>query len=66
MYRVKISWKIGQDTTAWWDKACAWVVEEFGLPGGRYKTEITEDHMVFDFNDRDDAMIMILRWGNDV
>lgn len=63
MYKVKVSWTLGQDTNEWWDKACQWVVEEFGLPGGRYKTEVTQDYMIFDFKDREDAMLMKLTWG---
>jgi hypothetical protein len=64
VYKVKLSWKIGQDTTEWWNHVCAWVIEEFGLPGGKYKTELNENYMIFDFNNRDDAAITALRWGN--
>lgn len=63
MYKVRVDWKLGQDSTEWWDKTCIWVLEEFGLPGGRYKTELTEDYMIFDFNNKEDAVIMMLRWG---
>ncbi len=64
MYKVKLTWKLGQDTSEWWNQACAWVIEEFGLPGNKYKTEITTDYMIFDFNDKDDAAMTALRWGN--
>lgn len=63
MYKVQINWKLGQDSTEWWDKVCIWTIEEFGLPGYNYKTEITEHYMVFDFNNKDDAALMTLRWG---
>jgi len=64
VYKVKLTWKLGQDTSEWWNQACAWVIEEFGLPGNKYKTEITTDYMIFDFNDKDDAAMTALRWGN--
>lgn len=63
MYKVRVDWKLGQDSTEWWDKTCVWVLEEFGLPGDRYKTELTEDYMIFDFDNKEDAVIMMLRWG---
>ena len=63
MYKVKRDWKLGQDSTEWWNKTCAWVVEEFGLPGGCYKTELTENYMIFDFDKQEDAAVMMLRWG---
>lgn len=64
MYKVKLNWKLGQDTTEWWNQACAWVIEEYGLPGNKYKTEITEDYMIFDFNEQEHAAMTALRWGN--
>ena len=64
MYKVKLNWKLGQDTTEWWNQACAWVIEEFGLPGNKYKTEITEDYMIFDFDEQEHAAMTALRWGN--
>jgi hypothetical protein len=64
VYKVKIDWRLGQDTTEWWNQTCAWVVEEFGLPGDRYKTEITGDYMIFDFDEKEDAAMTALRWGN--
>jgi hypothetical protein len=64
VYKVKINWALGQDTSEWWDMACIWMIEEFGLPGDKYKTELNENYMIFDFNNRDDAAIAALRWGN--
>jgi hypothetical protein len=55
---------MGQDTTEWWNHVCAWVVEEYGLPGGKYNTELTENYMVFNFNKQEDAAMTALRWGN--
>lgn len=58
-----MNWTLGQDTTEWWNQVCIWAIEEFGLPGGKYKTELTEDYMIFDFNEKEDAALMLLRWG---
>lgn len=63
MYKVKVTWCLGQDTDSWWNRICEWVIEEFGMPGNRYKTELTEDYMIFDFNEAEDAMLMKLTWG---
>jgi hypothetical protein len=63
VHKVKVNWTLGQDTTEWWNQVCIWAIEEFGLPGGKYKTELTEDYMIFDFNEKEDAALMLLRWG---
>lgn len=63
MYKVRVTWTLGQDSSEWWNQVCCWVLEEFGLPGGKYKTEVAKDYMIFDFNSKEDAMIMKLRWG---
>ena len=59
-----MDWRLGQDTDEWWNRACAWVMEEYGLPGNKYKTELTENYMIFDFNEKEDAAMTALRWGN--
>jgi hypothetical protein len=64
VYKVKLDWRLGQDTDMWWNQACAWVMEEYGLPGNKYKTELTADYMIFDFNEQEDAAMTALRWGN--
>ena len=64
MYKVKIDWKLGQDSNEWWNQVCIWAIEEFGLPGGKYKTELTEDYMIFNFEEQENAAVMALRWGN--
>jgi hypothetical protein len=63
VYKVCINWKLGQDSTEWWDRACVWVIEEFGLPGGCYRTEVSSEYMIFDFDKQEDAALMLLRWG---
>lgn len=64
-YSVRKNWGLGQNTDYWWNNVCVWVVETFGLPGGNYVTELTQDYMIFKFKEKEHAMIMALRWGND-
>jgi len=63
VYKVQLDWKPGQDTMEWWDQTCAWVVEEFGLPGDCYTTELSMTYMIFNFKDKENAALMLLRWG---
>jgi hypothetical protein len=55
MTRITVPWK--NQTNTWWSETCANILEHFGLPGDRYITEITADHMHFDFNDDKDALM---------
>lgn len=64
-YSVKKKWTLGQDTDAWWNTVCVWVIENYGLPGDNYRTELSKDYMIFKFKEKEHAMITALRWGND-
>jgi hypothetical protein len=55
MTRITVPWKNQSNT--WWNETCANILEHFGLPGDRYVTEITADHMHFDFSDDRDALL---------
>ena len=55
MTRITVPWKNQSNT--WWNETCANILEHFGLPGDRYVTEITADHMHFDFTDDRDALM---------
>ncbi len=55
MTRITVPWK--NQTNTWWSETCANILEHFGLPGDRYITEITADHLHFDFNDDKDALM---------
>ena len=39
----------GKTTEYFWNEACAWAVENFGLPGENYMTHPTKDNMKFLF-----------------
>lgn len=60
--RVRIPWKIG-DTITDWNVTCARAIEMFGLPGDKFTTHPTEDHLDFIFKDEKDAMVFELCCG---
>ena len=59
---VQLKWEKGKDTAYFWNEACAWAVENFGLPGDNYVTHPTENHMDFLFKNEKDAILMTLKW----
>ena len=59
---VELAWEKGKDTGYFWNEACAWAVENFGLPGENYMTHPTEDHMKFLFKNEQDAILFALKW----
>jgi hypothetical protein len=59
---VKLDWELG-DTNGQWNEACIYALETFGLPGGKYKTELTADWMIFNFEDSRDAIMFAMRWS---
>jgi hypothetical protein len=46
-----------------WNEACAWAIEQYGLPDERFTTHPSEDGMYFYFKDECDAIIFELTWG---
>lgn len=61
-YPVELKWEKGKDTQYFWNEACAWAVENFGLPGENYITHPNPDHMLFLFKNKNDAILMTLKW----
>jgi hypothetical protein len=59
---VQLKWEKGKDTAYFWNEACAWAIEQFGLPGENYVTHPTENHMDFLFKHEKDAILMTLKW----
>ena len=59
---VELKWEKGKDTSYFWNEACAWAVENFGLPGENYVTHPTEDNMLFLFKKKEHAILMTLKW----
>ena len=59
---VELVWEKGKDTDYFWNEACAWAIEQFGLPGENYLTHPTKDNMKFLFKNESDAILMTLKW----
>lgn len=59
---VELAWEKGKDTSYFWNEACAWAVEHFGLPGENYMTHPTENNMKFLFKNEKDAILFTLKW----
>jgi hypothetical protein len=59
--KVRIPWMKG-DTISDWDETCIWAMDQFGLPGNKFYTHMTEDYMDFVFEDERDAIHFSLRW----
>jgi hypothetical protein len=64
-YSVKITWGLKSDEyNLTWSETCARIMEQFGLPGDRYTTEINSDYMIFNFKTQEDAVMATLMVGN--
>lgn len=55
MTEICVPWKSCSDT--WWNEICANIVEHFGLPGGKYTTEVSADAIRFFFKDDREALM---------
>jgi len=60
---VTVRWGRGADTMTYWDHLCIYSIEQFGLPGDRYVTDISADAMVWSFQSEQDALIFRLRFS---
>jgi hypothetical protein len=55
MKDVIIPWQNQKDI--WWNETCANIITHFGLPGDRYITEVSVEHMKFNFKTEQDALM---------
>lgn len=55
MVRITVPWE--RQPNIWWNETCAQIVEHFGLPGGKYVTEVSSECMHFDFQNENDALL---------
>jgi hypothetical protein len=60
-FLVQIPWRLEPQDRAW-TEACAWAMDQFGLPGDRYVTHPSGRSMEFLFRDHSDAVLMSLKW----
>jgi hypothetical protein len=61
--KVTLEWRHGRDDKDSWNEICAWVIEQFGMPGTLYTWHPTEDYMQFYFHREQDAIHFMLRWS---
>ena len=55
MNKVTVPWQ--SQRNEWWNETCATIMEHFGLPGGKYVTEVNTECMNFIFYDNKDALM---------
>ena len=55
MNTITVNWNPKKINQIEWNEICARIVEQFGLPGNRYITEVCEDYMKFDFKNEQDS-----------
>ena len=46
-----------------WDEVSIWTIEQFGLPGQEYVTDMTADYMTWSFKDPYNAVLFRLKYG---
>lgn len=46
-----------------WNVACAWAIEQYGLPDEKFTTRPSDEGMDFYFKDERDAIVFELTWG---
>lgn len=62
--KISLPWRTAYiDSQEGWNAVCAWVIEQYGMPGERYEWHATEDTMDFIFSDERDAVHCMLRWS---
>lgn len=55
MNKITVPWESKSNHR--WNDTCADIMENFGLPGGKYKTEVSHNSMNFIFYDERDALM---------
>lgn len=61
---VTIRWGAGAENETQWNDISVWCIEAFGLPGDRYITDISTEHMTWFFRQAKDAVFMTLKFGD--
>ena len=65
-YHVKITWSHQINNINSWDKVCADGIEQFGLPGDKYITDVNPEYMTWSFRSNLDALIFRLKYSEAV
>ena len=62
-YPVTVALSMYRNDIPYWDKICIEAMELFGLPGGRYITNIGGNSMDWIFRDQQDALLFKLKFS---
>jgi hypothetical protein len=62
-YPVVVPWASKLDTVSAWNEICAQAMEIFGLPGDRYITDANVNDMTWWFRNEQDALLMTLKFS---
>jgi hypothetical protein len=62
-YPVVVPWSARLDTVSAWNEICAQGMEMFGLPGNRYITDANVNDMTWWFRSEQDALLMTLKFS---
>lgn len=63
-YPVRLTWHMHSEIERW-DTITNWVIQQFGLPGVKYHTEVSERDMIWIFRHEEDAVFFALKWGDE-
>jgi len=61
-YRSRIVFRT-TDSKLRWNEICAQIIEQFGLPGNRYFTEVGLLNMTVIFRNPQDLLLFKLKWS---
>ena len=59
-----LNWLYHDNEMQRWNHMLADIVQQFGLPGDRYVTEVSSEEMTFWFRDHRDALLFKLCYGH--
>jgi hypothetical protein len=62
-YGAEIPWSRAHSSEQQWDDVAVWSIEQFGLPGDRFVTDVNVNDMTFWFKTPQDRLIFLLRNG---
>ena len=62
-YPVTVELSVYRNDIPHWDKICMEAMELFGLPGGRYITDLSGNSMDWIFQDQQDALLFKLKFS---
>jgi len=57
MNDIHVNWNPKKIDHLGWNEICCRITEQFGLPGDRYVTEVSENYMKFKFRDDQDSLM---------